>query len=725
MKEKKKSKKRKKIVNQLGILFGIFVVAMLTIASIATYRRQSWIFNDMCTQTIMDVGDYLTSIILAEGDDFTAYTEYYRTHYDEMRIPCDLSEYNTARKQFTDSFAREYPGKVIGRDVQISEMSEELLLEYYTYRHEYWLLTFEQARKSFNLPYTYFLLPDETTHNVVYMIDGERTEDENHPGYLYMGDAYYNEPERYAVLWKTWSTGQKQEEVMEFDNSWGHTYAYYTPLVIDGNVLGLVTAEINVDFIRRQVVRSTIMLCLRLGGSLLIFSSLLLFTINRRYIKKINFLSGQIDSFSSTRAPETVDAIRDHSFEKDELGALASNTADMIVEVKEHEDAIQRAADMKSDFLANMSHEIRTPMNAVVGMSELMLREDIPDKVREYALQIKSSGNALLTVINDILDFSKIESGNVEIIPEDYEPATLIEEVLNIGRLNLGKKNIEIRSKIDPALPRVLRGDSIRIRQILINIFNNAIKFTKEGYVELAAEWKESSEGERLLVIKVTDTGIGIKEKDLERIFESFSQVISTRNREVEGTGLGLAITRQLIDRMNGTINVQSEYGKGSCFTVTIPQEVPEGDLVKAGPDNSDISFAGELVIKNADILVVDDNSVNLIIMKGLLEPYGIIPVTVLSGAEAIEEAGKKKFDLVFMDHMMPIMDGVEATKIIREKYPEYKDVPIIAFTANAVGEARNMLMDSGMNDFVSKPVEPDKIRELLIKWLPEDKKRQ
>ncbi len=723
MKEMHKNGKRKKILVQFALLFGAFVAVMLAIASIATYSRQSSIFNEMCTRTIMDVGDYLNSLICDEGQDFVAYTEYYRSHYEDIRIPCDLSEYRTAREQFTDSFAREYPGKIIGRDISISDMSEDLQREYYTYRHEYWLLTFEQARASFDLPYTYFLLPDETTHNVVYMIDGERTEDKQHPGYLYMGDTYYNDPERYDILWKTWSTGKKQEGVMEFDNSWGHTYAYYTPLVINGEIIGLVTAEINVEFIRRQVVKNTIMLCLRLCGSLIIFSSILLFFINRRYIKKINFLSGQIDSFSSTRAPETVDAIRGHGFENDELGALASNTADMITEVKEHEDAIQRAADMKSDFLANMSHEIRTPMNAVVGMSELMLREDIPDKVREYAMQIKSSGNALLTVINDILDFSKIESGNLEIIPEEYEPAVLIEEVLNIGRLNAGKKSIEIRSEIDPDLPRVLRGDSIRIRQILINIFNNAIKFTKEGYVELAVGYKASSAREGMLTIKVTDTGIGIKEKDLTKIFESFSQVISTRNREVEGTGLGLAITKQLTDRMNGTIDVQSEYGKGSCFTVTIPQEVPAGDLKIADADKSSAAVDGELVIKDADILVVDDNSVNLIIMKGLLEPYGIKPVTVLSGAEAVEEAGKHKFDLVFMDHMMPIMDGVEATKIIREKYPEYNDVPIIAFTANAVGEAKEMLMDSGMNDFVSKPVEPEKIRELLIKWLPEDKK--
>ena len=724
MKEKHKCKKRKKIVSQMALLFALFVAMMLTIAAIATYSRQSWIFKDMCTQTIRDVGDYLANLIYAEEDDFEAYTEYYRSHYKEMRIPCDLSEYNTAKAIFDASFASEYPGKIPVKDIRISDMSDELQLKYYTYRHEYWLLTFEQARESFDLPYTYFLLPDDTTHEVIYMIDGERTEDKEHPGYLYMADTYYNEPERYAVLWRTWSTGTEQKEVMEFDNSWGHTYAYYTPLVIDGDTLGLIAAEINVDFIRCQVRRTTIMLCLRLGGSLLIFSSLLLLVLNRRYIGKINFLSEQINQFSSTRAPETVDSIRDHGFENDELGDLAANTANMIVEIKAHEDAIQRAADMKSDFLANMSHEIRTPMNAVVGMSELMLREDIPDKAREYALQIKSSGNALLTVINDILDFSKIESGSLEIVTEDYDPRTLIEEVLNIGRLNLGSKNIEIRSVIDPGLPKMLKGDGVRIRQILINIFNNAIKFTKQGYVELSAGCEMISDSDRLLILKVTDTGIGIRDKDLERIFESFSQVVSTRNREVEGTGLGLAISRQLVDLMGGTIDVESEYGKGSCFTVRIPQKITGGKTEEADAEKTEEARGDAAIKLNADILVVDDNRVNLIIMKGLLEPYGIEPVTVLSGEEAITEAGKRRYDLVFMDHMMPVMDGVETTHIIREKYPEYKDVPIIAFTANAVGEARDMLMDSGMNDFVSKPVEPAAIRDLLIKWLPEDRRQ-
>ncbi len=721
MKERKVKNKKRKIINQLAILFVCFLVFMLTIAAMATYNRQSWIYKDMCTQRIMSVGDYLTNLMIREGD-FAQYVEYYSEHYEEMRIPFDFDECDSARNEFESAFAAEYPGKTLGKDVQISELSDDLKRMYFTYRHEYWILTFEQARESFELPYTYFLTIDEVNHNVVYMIDGERTEDEEHPGYLYLGDTYYNDPDSYAILWNTWATGQKQEGVKEFDNSWGHTYAYYTPLVTDGQKLGLVAAEIDVQFVKKLVVRSTIMLCLRLGVSLLIFSSLLLYAIYTRYIKKINYLSGQIDSFSSTRALETVNAIREYKFENDELGTLADNTADMITEIKEHEDAIQKAADMKSDFLANMSHEIRTPMNAVVGMSQLILREDISPKARDYATQIKASGNDLLTIINDILDFSKIESGNMDIVPARYEPAVLVKEVANLLALNNKNPNLEIKTEINPSLPAVLEGDSTRIRQILTNIMSNAVKFTKEGSVLVSVDYDRLDERNLMLRMEVADTGIGISKNDLNSIFESFSQVNSTRNREVEGTGLGLAITKRLVELMDGTIGVESESGKGSVFTVEIPQFIISDEPPIHSDADGKEDAAAEFSAPNAKVLVVDDNQVNLFIMNGMLEIYGIKPVSVESGERAIEEAGKDDYDIFFMDHMMPKMDGVEAARQILEKYPAYKDIPMIAFTANALEESKQKLLKEGFNDFLSKPVEPEKLTEMLMKWLPSEK---
>ena len=719
------SRKKKKILNQLTLLFGIFVVVMIFISALATYVRQSRTYRELCTDRIRDVGDYLSGLISEEGDDFVAYTQYYRDHYKEMRIPYDLTGYTDDKEIYERDLALRYAKKTPSGDISISDLPDDLKLEYYTYRHEYWILVFEKARESFDLPYTYFLLPDEDEHKVVYMIDGERTEDADHPGYMYLGDTYFNDPEKYTVLWDTWSTGQEQNNVMEFDNSWGHTYAYYVPVVIDGQKLGLIAAEIDVGFVNREIARTTIMLCTRLAFMLIIFSALLLHVINVRYVMKINYLSEQIDSFSSTGAPEIVDAIRGYDFEPDEVGTLATNTADMIVEIKDHEEAVKRAADMKSDFLANMSHEIRTPMNAVVGMSELILREDITPKARDYASQIKASGQTLLTVINDILDFSKIESGNMDIVPRDYEPAKLVEDVTNLLVLNNRNRSIEVRTEIDPALPKILKGDDTRIRQILTNIMSNALKFTREGVVLVSIDHDRTDDENVILQIRVSDTGIGIAGEDLDNIFESFSQVKSTRNREVEGTGLGLAITKRLVELMDGTISVESELGKGSVFTVQLPQKIiAEGESAKLNDDGSSIHTGG-FRAPSAKILVVDDNQVNLFIMSGLLETYDIRPTSVASGPEAIKEAGSEEYDIVFMDHMMPQMDGAQAAHLIREKYPVYRDIPMIAFTANAVDEARDMLMREGFNDFLSKPVEPEKLALILKKWIPADKIRE
>ncbi|MBR5359355.1 MAG: response regulator, partial [Lachnospiraceae bacterium] len=367
-------------------------------------------------------------------------------------------------------------------------------------------------------------------------------------------------------------------------------------------------------------------------------------------------------------------------------------------------------------------HEIRTPMNAVVGMSQLILREDISPKARDYATQIKASGNDLLTVINDILDFSKIESGNMDIVPARYEPAVLVKELANLLALNNKNPNLEIKTEINPSLPAVLEGDSTRIRQILTNIMSNAIKFTKEGSVLVSVDYDRLDERNLMLRMEVADTGIGISKNDLNSIFESFSQVNSTRNREVEGTGLGLAITKRLVELMDGTIGVESESGKGSVFTVEIPQFIISDEPPIHSDADGKEDTSAEFSAPNAKVLVVDDNQVNLFIMNGMLEIYGIKPVSVESGERAIEEAGKDDYDIVFMDHMMPKMDGVEAARQILEKYPAYKDIPMIAFTANALEESKQKLLKEGFNDFLSKPVEPEKLTEMLMKWLPSEK---
>lgn len=389
---------------------------------------------------------------------------------------------------------------------------------------------------------------------------------------------------------------------------------------------------------------------------------------------------------------------------------------------------IQRAAQMKSDFLANMSHEIRTPMNAVIGMAELALREDLPEDARNYIRQIKSSGHALLTIINDILDFSKIESGKMDIVETEYEPLAILHNVVNMIRIRIGEKNVQLLTDISQTLPSRLYGDSIRFQQVLINLLNNAVKFTQKGNVKLTISVREGKAGHIILHGEVADTGSGIKPENLEKIFNSFQQVDSKRNRNIEGSGLGLSITKQLLELMGGSIHVESVYGVGSTFVFELPQKV-----IDATP--ADVSRLDETVEKidaemesftfvapEAKVLVVDDNVVNLTVTKGLLEPLEMQVDTAISGADAIEKVQQEMYDIVFMDHMMPEMDGVEAAHEIRRRFPEYADLPIIALTANAVSGAQKMFQEEGLNDFVPKPMELSVLVNAVRKWLPKEK---
>ncbi len=496
---------------------------------------------------------------------------------------------------------------------------------------------------------------------------------------------------------------------------------------------------------------------------------------------------------------------------------------------------VEAASKMKSDFLANMSHEIRTPMNADLGMVDLALREDMSTNARNFVNQIKVAGKNLLVIINDILDFSKIESGKMEIIPDDYEPLSIVNDVANIVNTRIGDKDVEFTMDISPFIPRMLHGDNFRIHQIMINVLNNAVKFTKCGNVKLKidCEFNENDKDSVVLKIEVSDTGIGIKNEDKKKLFSSFQQVDSKRNRNVEGTGLGLAITRQLLDLMGGSIRFDSEYNKGTTFFIKIPQKIVDRmpsvpplekkinvvvraeneyvkdqlfiDLKRIGADYIEIENCDDLdsykpdyliidkneltnqllnylerhteinclaiadyasrssillpnvhiirkpiyslglynamgisniklftdtseeevfnfVAPEAHILVVDDNAVNLTVAKGLLEPLQMHVDLAGSAGEAIAMMNETHYDAIFMDHMMPEVDGIEATHIIRRLMPEYDGIPIIALTANAVSGAKDMFLAEGMDDFCPKPIELKDITAKLHKWLPEDK---
>ena len=506
----------------------------------------------------------------------------------------------------------------------------------------------------------------------------------------------------------------------------------------------------------------------------------------------------------------------------------------------------KNANKIKSDFLANMSHEIRTPMNAIVGMCELILREsDISENVREYCFNIQNSGRSLLAIINDILDFSKIESGKMELIEDEFNIASTLNDVINMAMTRKGEKKLEIIVHVDPDLPIGLIGDEIRIRQIIINLVTNAIKYSHEGCVSIRVSQTKHDYGINLSV-SVADTGIGITEENLEKLFSSFQQVDTKKNRSVEGTGLGLAISKRLITAMGGFINVSSVYGQGSEFRFVIPLKVknpapfislkePEkihaagfidfnkfsfkktaeefrciikelgrdlhtdirvyssiSELKEAMKTNTfthlfaareeyiaelgfflDVSKNLEvIVVQNRDdavdipdrikcmykpfyilsvaavfnheniltninsqrntnirfvapkarILIVDDNPINLKVAVGLMRPYHMQVITADSAKAAISMLRSKDFHIVFMDHMMPEIDGVEATRLIREMDDEYyRKLPIIALTANAVNGVREMFINAGMNDFIAKPIELSALDRALKAWLPNE----
>jgi len=511
--------------------------------------------------------------------------------------------------------------------------------------------------------------------------------------------------------------------------------------------------------------------------------------------------------------------------------------AELVDETMSIAAKVETASNAKTDFLAKMSHEIRTPMNAITGMAELALRENIPDTAREHVITIKQAGANLLSIINDILDFSKIESGKMEIVPSNYQFSSLVNDVVSIIRMRVVDSSLSFAVNVDCNIPNSLFGDEVRIRQVLLNILSNAVKYTKKGFVSFAVNGDITGD-KVLLTIDVTDSGNGIKPEDLEKLFGEFVQIDLAANKGVEGTGLGLAITKRLVNAMGGDISVQSEYGKGSTFTVTISQNIcspeplaiiekPEeksvivyenngiyADSIICSVDNlgveceraeSDDELRKKLKIKDyvflfvsytllenakniirelgskaqivvltefgnaiadmnlrvlampvysisvanilngvadnfsynsnenatarfiapsAKILVVDDIETNLKVAKGLMLPYKMQVDLRLSGAEAIEAVKANNYDIVFMDHMMPEMDGIETTKRIR-KMNGCANLPIIALTANAISGVKEVFLANGFNDFLSKPIDIVKMNAMLAEWLPKEKQEK
>ena len=396
-------------------------------------------------------------------------------------------------------------------------------------------------------------------------------------------------------------------------------------------------------------------------------------------------------------------------------------------ELREAKNQAEQANHAKSDFLANMSHEIRTPINAIMGMNEMVLRESKDESIREYAANIESASKTLLSLINDILDFSKIEAGKMEIVTAPYDTAIFFNDVVNMIDVKAKQKQLDFQVDIDSTLPSVLHGDEVRNRQIIVNILNNAVKYTKQGIVKLTVEGIREG-GVVTLKMQVKDSGIGIKKEDMDKLFGGFQRLDLEQNRSIEGTGLGLAITRNLVESMKGRIEVESEYGKGSVFTVFLTQEIiddtPMGDFKEKfeAVAKQEKGYKESFVAPDAKVLIVDDNDMNLAVAKALLKKTDIQITTCMSGMECLELIQKEYFDVILLDHMMPGMDGIQTLEKIKQAENMCKSVPVIALTANAIVGAKEQYIKAGFSDYLSKPIQGAELEKMLLKYLPEDR---
>ena len=384
----------------------------------------------------------------------------------------------------------------------------------------------------------------------------------------------------------------------------------------------------------------------------------------------------------------------------------------LINELNIAKDQAVKANNAKSEFLSSMSHEIRTPLNAIVGFSQALSEEDINDNARDEVKDIMMASNSLLELVNGILDISKIESGKIEIVNTEYQFKNIYDELVILAKARMGDKPLDFRCHYDEDIPPVLYGDYTRVKQVILNILTNAVKYTREGYIDFSVSSVRKDDICRL-IISVEDSGIGIKQENIPKLFTKFERLDLEKNITIEGTGLGLAITKKLVELMNGTIVVQSIYGKGSKFTIAIDQRVVHKEVVVEKSEEKKVS---EVHAEGRKVLIVDDNKINLKVASRLLENYKLDITTVESGALCIDKVNSNTYDLILMDDMMPNMSGVETLHKLKEI--DGFTTPVVALTANAVTGMKEKYLNDGFDDYLAKPINRDELNNIVAKYL-------
>ncbi len=500
---------------------------------------------------------------------------------------------------------------------------------------------------------------------------------------------------------------------------------YISPLQVFDSPTGLfLISGIPTSLLYSKAERSqrTILLTC-LGGLALMAASLYLAA--RPIVRPIEKITQKADRI----AGGDLDITFDHDLKRrpcHEVDVLEDSLREMLVQLNQNHQLklsaissdferrrLAEASESKARFFAGIAHEIRTPMNAIIGMSEALSQENLGDKATDYVKTIKTSSQSLLIIVNDILDFSKLESGKLTLVKTNYLLRPLLDNVASIARFLAKAKGLEFAYTLKGETPECLFGDEVRLRQILMNLLSNSIKFTRKGKVGLTVTTKGDS-----LIFQVSDSGIGIKKDDLPHLFQPYSQLDSDKNRHLVGTGLGLSICKNLAELMRGDIHVASEYGKGTVFTVRVPKVLGDATRIEG--------LLGEEKIRyhpGTRVLVVDDSEVNLSVASSLLALSGVSTDTVTSGREALQNIAEKDYDLVFLDHQMPEMDGLETAAAIRALGGKYAKLTLVAVTANSGAGLREVFIKAGLNDYLSKPVEKKKLASVLARWIPAEKR--